>query len=252
MKRGSRSAILLFCVFGLFNFVTISNAKAAQLAYWNFEQNLNDSSGSPVYNLSASGSYAYVNDPADPATGSYSLNDYNLSSYVYSSLYTPQNNFSVEFYFKRANAAYGSMIIGNEIYTGGLYYGWRIYIQSDGILKAQVVDGNDYYQVADSIRSYNDNEWHYVAFSLSDTNLLTMYIDDTFIGSKQGTFDAPSLTGVQMGSGPSGAFAGRLDDVIIWDEDIFAAPAVPEPLTVLLIAVSSFFAVRHKSNRKMK
>ncbi len=233
-------SIIMFC-----GVLYIPNVIASQLAYWQFEQNLNDSSGSPLYNLSPYGVYGYAADPADPATGNYSLNDYNASAYLYSSMYTPENDFSVEFYFKRPDVGGGCNIIGNEFRDGELTYGWRVYIQGDGLLKVQIFNGDSYYQAYDANVMYDDNEWHHIAFSLSSTNLLTMYVDGSFVDETQGSFGASALTGVMMGSGPGGAFVGQLDDVIIWDENIFPPPeVVPEPLTCVLTTIGALFAIK--------
>ncbi len=214
---------------------------AAPLAYWQFENDFTDSSGNG-HDLSLAGSVAFSTDTSSQVTGYYSA-DFSNTGYLTATGYTaPLNNFTFEMSFKTASTTTQALVttLRHTTPVGG----WYIYMLDDGSLRFKFYNGSTRPSYVTSV-SYNDNEWHDIAFSMSNSYEVKVYIDGNLETVFTGT-NSSSRYSIRLGA-PNYSVAPMLDgliDEIRVSEGVLEISellmsseinAVPEPLTIVMI-----------------
>lgn len=207
-------------------FLLTAPSFAATLAYWQFENDLSDSSGNGHSFSYEAQNYYYSADTEQTAPGTYSIHtNYSMLSYFS----TPTSNFTFEGFFK--TTSFENLFMNKRPNIGSMY-NWYSYILADGRIRLTINGVGELM----SAPGYNDGEWHHLAFSISADNYLKFYLDAQLVGQTQ-------LSRAMLSD--SSYFAIGWNDnydeirfsegVLDPSEFLYTAP-VPEPLSLCLLA----------------
>jgi len=161
--------------------------------------------------------------PVNDALNFDGVNDYGV---INSSFGNP-NTLTIEFWFKTSTTTYSALFGQSGGVPTAVQDSWvpTILILANGKIQAELwANGIGYIT---SPLSYNDNQWHHIAFVGAGNNQI-LYIDGVLIGSRAGAIDNSWWSNTTIGAGYSDSdrgasgddwyyFNGAMDDVRIWN-----------------------------------
>jgi len=129
-------------------------------------------------------------------------------------------DFSISLWFKTTSTSNDASIISDKNWDSGYNKGWILGMQN-GELFFNVSDGSARVDVSNNSEVYNDNEWHYTAFSVDVDGLINLYVDGELLasGDISGIGDIATGEPIFMGSDNEVdyQFDGLMDEVKIWN-----------------------------------
>ncbi len=138
------------------------------------------------------------------------------------------NEFTSELWFKASSSQRGRLIgYGNAVTGNSTEHDRLTYINSSGRISFGVTERGTK-RVISSSKSYTDNKWHQVVSTLGPNGML-LYVDGELVASRASTTSALELDGYwRLGfdrmtgwsSAPSSGFAGLVDEVSIYGEQL--------------------------------
>ena len=214
--------LLVFFVNRLSAQVPAVYPKTNLVAFYKFNNNVNDSSGNSRNATSSNVTYVTSYTPSANKAGSFSIIN---KSYVR----TPNapkipDEITYSFRFKTGYSGTKSQhFVGyrNSFNSGG---NWdrAVWMDPSGTVSFYVYPGSQ--QVITSTSNYNDNKWHHLVATLSSTRGMELYVDCKKVASS-GTKSAQSFSGFWVlgfdgHSLGSGHYEGSMDDFAIWDRSL--------------------------------
>lgn len=225
---------------------SLGEVHAGFIGYWRFEGDYSDATGNG-WILTPSGSPSFVNDRAASAPGNFSLNFPGGSSAQAQGLQGPQNNFTMEFFFRSTQSSVTGVLASTLDHTfndGDGTGGWLIGLNGGRPFfetLALNMDGSEARRVI-TTTSYADGLWHHLAATLSGTNSMQLYLDGALQGQGEGHLPAVQRNDLLFGDtySPGLSYVGRLDEARfsegVLTPDQFVPATVPEPSSLALLA----------------
>lgn len=251
--------------------VFCSNAAfAATVAYWQFENNYDDSSGNdytltPNYEV-----FTFENTKHNDAPGQYSIKDPGtpFQSAMISNYTPPLTNFTVELFVSYSFTTPTNLPSPVQDYfistlrrVNGARDGWFGYFTKSGKIEFKVFRSATEYITLTSANEYNYGQWHHIALTIDDTNYASLYVDGELVSAKQAfamkNSDSIMLARDYYEYGFNG-FNGYIDEVRVSDTALtsseflnYSQPAqpVPEPATLVLLVIGTVSLIRRISRR---
>ncbi len=174
-----------------------------------------------------------VADRYGVATTAYSFNGTNQWVETSTQVTDPQT-FSISAWFKTTTTSGGKIVGFTNSQDGGGQYDRHLYMTNGGLLYFGVyVNG---FNTVNTTTAYNDGFWHHAVVTLSATNGMKLYVDNTLQASNAAFTSAEPHNGYwgiggaianNIGGWPSSPtstyFNGTIDDVAVYSTELSAA-----------------------------
>jgi hypothetical protein len=147
---------------------------------------------------------------------------------------TDPQTFSISVWFNTTTTTGGKIIGFTGSQTGGGQYDRHLYMTDAGLLYFGVYSSG--FNTVNTTTAYNDGLWHHAVVTLSATNGMKLYVDNTLQASNAGYTSAEphdgywgigGATANNIGGWPSSPtstyFNGTIDDVAIYSTELSAA-----------------------------
>lgn len=251
---------LIYIIVALATLTPFQLVQAGTIAHFTFEDDFLDISGNG-HSLFQRGTFNFTSDVASTNPVSSRALQITPGNFLDSTINLPDQNFTVEFFTKASSTGQGKDRFGNTAIVSTFDH-----TQTDGdglggfIL---VIDASDNYVVGGGPNNQTvgvgssfgpDDSWRHLAFTLSSSRVLELFVD----GVSQGTAQAfgtsnPFANTLRIGSSflpsfvpPQDFYNGLIDDLRISDvaltpdQFLTTASAVPAPSTIGLFALTLF------------
>jgi hypothetical protein len=141
------------------------------------------------------------------------------------------SQFSVSAWFKTSTNFASDAIIVNKGGVGSESSGQNMNYGIWMTKSEKIVAGFESATAADrfvtSVKTYNDNQWHYVIVTYGGSNVI-LYIDGVMVTTKSASGVSPETSGtkpVRIGANsrvtpPGNFFTGQVDEVRVWNDDL--------------------------------
>ena len=130
------------------------------------------------------------------------------------------SDFSISFWLKTNSTTSDASILSDKDWDSRSNNGWVLAMES-GNLVFNISDGTSYQDISSTSESYNDNKWHYVAFSVDSDGLINLYVDGLLKASADISDLGDISTGQPIFMGTDNEldypFDGLIDEVKIWN-----------------------------------